>query len=185
MSDLDEFRKAKDASFRDGDDSPFTPPQRRSFAGLAYFAPNEALNFVLQPEVFADPDTVDIDLSAGDDAQYARWAKIDFEVDGQPAALSVFHDLDSGDLFLPFKDATATDGETYGAGRYVDVHSLADGSLLVDFNYAFNPYCAYNEQWTCPLTPPEKQLRVRITAGEKAFVSITPDPGRIGRPHQT
>ena len=59
-------------------------------------------------------------------------------------------------------------GETYGSGRYLDVHSLGD-ELLLDFNYAYNPYCAYNERWSCPIPPAENRLDVPIEAGERAF----------------
>ena len=74
-------------------------------------------------------------------------------------------------MFLPFKDETAANGETYWAGRYLDLHQLPGDRLLLDFNYAYNPYCAYNDLWSCPLTPAENVLAVPIKAGEKAFSS--------------
>ncbi len=97
-----------------------------------------------------------------------RWAKVAFSVDGAPAELTVYKDSSQGSLFLPFADATSGD-ETYGAGRYVEPDAQPDGTLLIDFNYAYNPYCAYNEAWTCPITPAENRLRVPIRAGEKNF----------------
>ncbi len=106
--------------------------------------------------------------STGGMAVYTRWAKVRFEMDGAPAELTVYRDVGSGDLFLPFQDANAG-GETYGAGRYIEVHQFEDGRLLVDFNYAYNPYCAYNEQWSCPIPPPENRLRVAIRAGEMTY----------------
>ena len=106
--------------------------------------------------------------STGTVASYWRWAKVRFEVDGREVELTIFRDAGSGGLFLPFVDARAG-RETYGAGRYLDLHALEDGRLLVDFNYAYNPYCAYNERWTCPIPPASNRLEVAIAAGERVF----------------
>ena len=75
---------------------------------------------------------------------------------------------DSGELFLPFADATSG-VETYGAGRYLEPEALPDGRMSVDFNYAYNPYCAYNERWSCPITPAENRIDVPIRGGERIF----------------
>ena len=171
MTDLDEFRKSKDAFFREGRDSPLTHDQRHGFGGLIYFEENSSLRFALEPELSPALENVELELSTGDAAAYQRWAKVRFEVEGTPAELTVFRAADSGNMFLPFKDATVGSGETYGAGRYLDIHQLPDGRLMLDFNYAYNPYCAYNDQWSCPLTPAENVLAVTVRAGEKAFRS--------------
>ncbi len=71
-------------------------------------------------------------------------------------------------FFLPFADALAGD-ETYGAGRYLEPEPAGDDRLLIDFNLAYNPYCAYNPNWSCPITPAENRLKVAIRAGEKVF----------------
>ena len=84
------------------------------------------------------------------------------------ADLTIFKDQRSDNLFLPFADATSGN-ETYGAGRYLEIEMQNEGQLLVDFNYAYNPYCAYNENWSCPLTPAENRLSVAIRAGESLF----------------
>jgi uncharacterized protein (DUF1684 family) len=105
--------------------------------------------------------------STGDVASYIRWARISFAVDGETAELTVFKDAQSGSLFLPFQDANAG-GETYEAGRYLDVEQH-DGRLHVDFNYAYNPYCAYNEMWSCPIPPAENRLAVAVRASERSF----------------
>ena len=101
-------------------------------------------------------------------APFVRWGKISFKVEDQPTQLTVYKDADSDEFFLPFADATSG-SETYGAGRYLEVEELPDGRLLVEFNYAYNPYCAYNESWSCPLTPLENRIQVSIRAGEKSF----------------
>ena len=70
----------------------------------------------------------------------------------EPARLALYQSDEHDELFLPFRDATSGN-ETYGAGRYLEPEPLLSGKFLIDFNYAYNPYCAYNEHWTCPLTP--------------------------------
>src|SRR5262249_20654720 len=82
------------------------------------------------------------------------------------ATLQVYQPVRGTEFFIPFMDATAP-AETYGAGRYLDPEAMQDGKLLVDFNLAYNPYCAYNELWSCPIPPRENRLKVPIQAGEK------------------
>jgi len=93
-------------------------------------------------------------------------------VDGVEQSLTVFRQPYSGELFLPFVDAGAW-SETYGAGRYLDLPVLEGGRLLVDFNYAYHPYCAYNPGYSCPIPPAENRLPVSIRAGER----LDPDEG--------
>ena len=168
MSQLDEFRTAKDQFFHADHQSPLLADQRTAFSGLAYYEEDAALALALEPEPFAEQETVELQTSTGQTASYVRWARVRFEVDGEPAELTVYRDRQSDAYFLPFQDANAG-GETYGAGRYLEVEPLEDGRLHVDFNYAYNPYCAYNEHWSCPIPPAENRLSVAIRAGEKTF----------------
>jgi uncharacterized protein (DUF1684 family) len=168
MTDLTDFRRAKDHFFAHDPQSPLTAEQRRDFQGLRYYAEAPELAVTAQPQLFDDPEVVDMQTSTGESARYLRWARVHFDVDGREAELTVYRDPVSGGLFLPFQDANAG-GETYGAGRYLDVEELPDGRLQLDFNYAYNPYCAYNDIWSCPLPPAENRLRVAIRAGEQAF----------------
>jgi uncharacterized protein (DUF1684 family) len=97
---------------------------------------------------------------------YNKLGVIRFNVAGETAELTVY--FNEYGLFLPFVDSLA--GElTYGAGRYLEPIELPDGRLLVDFNLAYNPYCAYNDLYSCPLTPWENRLKAPIRAGEKIF----------------
>ena len=168
MSELTEFRRQKDALFGSDHDSPLTHDQRDVFQSLAYYDENPALVLTLQPELFDRPETIEMQTSTGDLASYERWARVRFDVKGRAAALTIYRDADGGGLFLPFQDANAG-VETYGSGRYLDVHPVGDGELLLDFNYAYNPYCAYNERWSCPIPPAENRLDVPIEAGERDF----------------
>ena len=168
MSELSEFRQTKDENFAGGHDSPLIEHQKHDFKGLRYFDENPGLRFVVELEEFESQDAVEMQTSTGDVAQFIRWGRISFEVGRQKAQLTLLKDEGSGEYFLPFADATSGH-ETYGAGRYLEVEELPDGKLLVDFNYAYNPYCAYNESWSCPLTPAENRLKVAVRAGEMSF----------------
>jgi uncharacterized protein (DUF1684 family) len=166
MTQLEEFRLAKDEFFEKDGQSPLTDNQKLNFHGLNYFPENPALHLVLPVEEFATKDKIKMPTSTGEVQVFNRFGKIKFEVDGQPAELTIYASRDG--FFLPFVDALVGK-ETYGAGRYLEP-SLADGGkLLIDFNYAYNPYCAYNENWSCPITPAENRLKVPIKAGEKVF----------------
>ena len=166
MSDLTDFREAKDRFFATSDDSPLTRQQRQRFTRLRYYEENHALVFDVAPEVFEERERVTMQTSTGTEATYERLARIRFHVGDTPWELTIYRDPDTGSLFLPFRDASAG-RETYGAGRYLEVEPTEDGKLVVDFNYAYNPYCAYNTGWACPIPPFENRTRVPIRAGER------------------
>ncbi len=168
MAGISEFRRAKDEWLRTDPQSPLTPEQRDAFEGLSYYDEDPELSFVIESELVDPPEEVEILTSTGDVERYERWARVRFLVDGQQAALMVYRHPETGHLFLPFRDATSAE-ETYEAGRYLEVHQLEGGQLLVDFNYAYNPFCAYNEAYSCPLPEEENRLTVPIRAGERAF----------------
>lgn len=170
MTALDEFRAAKDAYYGSSHDSPLLAEQRASFHGLNYYPENPALAVAVQPDVFDEPELVELQTSTGEQASYLRWGTITFEAEGTPATLTLFRASSEDGFFLPFQDA-GRGVETYGAGRYVEPELLPDGRVAVDFNYAYNPYCAYNDAWSCPLPPPENRLNVHLRAGEKVFHS--------------
>jgi uncharacterized protein (DUF1684 family) len=166
MSLLDRFRERKDEFFRTDPHSPLLPDQRDEFDGLTYFPENLDLRFELSIEEFPEQDRITMQTSTGDVQDYVRYGKIRFEVEGQPAELTIYMAMGGGGFFLPFMDATNTE-ETYGAGRYLEIEPLTGDKFLVDFNLAYNPYCAYNVYWSCPVPPVENRLAVPIRAGEK------------------
>ena len=168
MSELTEFRRAKDDFLKGDHHSPLTDDQRPAFHSLSYYTERPDLRLLLDLEPFEAEETVEMQTSTGDVASYLRWGRASFQVDSEPAQLTIYKDTGGDDLFLPFADATSGD-ETYGAGRYLDVKAAGGGQVLLDFNYAYNPYCAYNERWSCPITPPENRIKVAIRAGEKSF----------------
>lgn len=166
MSELTDFRADKDGFFKHHPQSPFTPEQQQVFTGLEYFPENEDLRLEVNVERFSDQQPMQMQTSTGDIQTYVRYGRFKFQVDGQSAELTIYQN-ESG-YFLPFVDSLAGE-ETYPAGRYLEPEPLPGDHFLVDFNVAYNPYCAYNEMWSCPITPAENRLKVPIRAGEKLF----------------
>jgi uncharacterized protein (DUF1684 family) len=166
MTDLEEFRKAKDDLFKNDVQSPLTAEQRKEFNGLKYFSANPELRLEVTVEKFPQVERIQMPTSTGDVQSYTRFGRFKFKVDEQEAELTIYSDRHG--YFLPFVDALASK-ETYGAGRYLEPRQLAGGKFLVDFNFSYNPYCAYNEMWSCPITPMENRVKVPIRAGEKIY----------------
>ena len=175
MSERARFREGKDAYFRASADSPLTPEQRASFAGLSYYVEDPSLVVRGRLEPADDPEPFAVPTSTGAEQVYRRAGVLRFVVDGRPAAITLLSVVDGHQhgFFVPFRDATNRD-ETYPAGRYLEVDPPdADGVVTLDFNDAYNPWCAYNDDWSCPLPPPENWLDVPIRAGERRF------PGKV------
>ncbi len=166
MNDLEQFRQEKDEFFKTSRQSPLTVEQKQAFHGLSYYPENPTLRLELKLERFAQAEPVVLATSTGDERDYFQVGEIRFTVAGQEAVLQVY-ETEAG-YFLPFVDATSP-AETYGAGRYLEPQALGGDWLMVDFNLAYHPYCAYNEHWSCPLPPSANRLKVRIEAGEKNF----------------
>jgi len=166
MTSLSDFRKMKDDFFIQDDQSPLTADQKKAFKGLKYFPPNPALNLEISVEEFPDKQRIEMLTTTGDIQSYQRYGKFSFMIEGHPVELTIYQSEDG--YFLPFVDSLASK-ETYPAGRYLEPEALGNNHFRVDFNLAYNPYCAYNDYWSCPLTPFENHLKVPIRAGEKLF----------------
>lgn len=164
VQQLSEFRQDKDEFFRTSAHSPLTPEQQDHFTGLAYYPPNPTLDLVVNVEIDSTGEEIGIETTTGTIQRYRRYGRFTFEVEGVEAALTIYEGAHG--FFLPFVDAGAG-SETYAAGRYLEPEYLAPDQFHVDFNYAYHPFCAYNDGWSCPLTPPENRLTVAIRAGEK------------------
>ena len=161
------WRDEKDRAFAEEGQSPILAADLDRFDGLHYFEPDPALRFVLRVAPFESIDLIEMDTSQGQPATYERFGRLGFELDGTACQLTVYRDPGHRSLFLPFRDATSG-METYGAGRYVDLE--AEGAdVVLDFNYAYNPFCAYSPHWVCPVPPLENTLNVAIRAGERTF----------------
>lgn len=161
-------RASKDASFAATND-PIPADKKDEFLPLAYFAVDCDYNApgVLRPS--PDTPTMTMPTSTGQQRLMRRVGLLEFTLKGQPLKLTAFVEDGAADLnrlFVPFSDMTSGT-ETYPAGRYMDLDRTATGIYEVDFNYAYHPYCYFNETYDCPFPPAENRLKVPIRAGEK------------------
>jgi len=165
------FRLDKDEFFKTDPRSPLPEAERADFGGLPYYPVDEALAFedrVLEPYTGDEPSNFQIPTSDGKLRPAHRAGILRFERDGAPRQLTAYT-FDEGDgesLFVPFLDQTSGT-ETYGAGRYLDLEPEEDGTYTLDFNLAYHPSCVYDPKFSCPLTPAENRLPVRVEAGER------------------
>ncbi|MCB2179562.1 DUF1684 domain-containing protein [bacterium] len=166
MDEYTLFRAQKDEFFEFDPHSPLTDEQQAEFEGLKYFPVEDDLYFEAEIEPFADQKEMLMQTTTGDLRTFIRYGLVHFTVEGEPASLTVYSNEHG--FFIPFVDSQAG-VETYGAGRYLDPEVTDDGKLILDFNMAYNPYCAYNELYSCPLPPAENRLKVAIKAGEKNY----------------
>jgi uncharacterized protein (DUF1684 family) len=172
------YRAEKDEFFKHSPGSPIPEAERSEFAGLLYYPVNVDLVFEgLTPSPYSgdEPTTFQIPTSDGRLRPATRAGTFTFDIAGVPARLTAY-ELEGahsdGRLFLPFLDSTSGT-ETYGAGRYLDLEPDDDGTYAIDFNLAYHPSCVYAPQFSCPLTPAENRLPVRIEAGERLAESAT------------
>lgn len=169
------WRAGRDELFAHHPQSPLTPAQRRAFPGLDYFAYDPDLRIAATVDETVEHGELEVPLEDDGLMHMARIGRLEFELDGRVSRLVVYWITGyGGGLFLPFRDAT-NDRETFGGGRcLLDAIKGADlgwddDRLILDFNFAYNPSCAYSPQWRCPLPPSEDWLEVGIRGGEMRF----------------
>jgi uncharacterized protein (DUF1684 family) len=177
---LQRFRAARDDLFARHPQSALDEEQRKHFRGLNYFPYNAAMCAIAEVDPDIEPVQLTVAMNAEESMTMTTAGRLYFTVEGQAAALSLYWlNIYGGGFFLPFRDTTCP-GESYGGGRYLfDTIKGSDfmpapgvkgkKRILLDFNYAYNPSCAYNDRWVCPLAPRENRLSVPIRAGEKKF----------------
>lgn len=173
---LAEHRNSKDEYLGEHPHSPLPPEEREHFEGLEYYPPEPSLRFELPLHEHDDLETITIATTTEGEREYLRWGEFQFAVEGEEATLQAYKaDPDDERLWVPFRDETNGD-ETYGAGRYLDLEEAhdrnPDGTWTLDFNLAYNPFCAYSEQFECPLVPMDNWLDVPIQAGEKTYEGV-------------
>jgi uncharacterized protein (DUF1684 family) len=174
------FRFRRDELFREHPQSALDEEQRRSFQGLPYFPYERDFCVPARIETDVEPVCLTVAKDASEQMTMTTAARLHFTIQGQAAMLTLYWlNIYGGGLFLPFRDTTCP-VESYGGGRYlVDTIKGSDflpvpranpaQYMLLDFNYAYNPSCAYNNRWVCPLAPPENRLDIAIGAGERKF----------------
>lgn len=169
---IENSRKEKDDFMKSGEGSPFKDSPA-PFTGLKYFPPNSKFRIVADLEPVENRNVMVLKTSDNKEQRYIEYAWAKFKLDGVACKLLILEVIDNGPfkgtLFLAFADQTSAI-ETYGAGRYLDVRKTPGASsITLDFNDAYNPYCAYNDSFSCPFPPKDNVLQVAISAGEKEY----------------
>ncbi|NRB58490.1 MAG: DUF1684 domain-containing protein [Winogradskyella sp.] len=162
------------ADFKDASKSPLKDKDRKNFVELDFFKFDSAyvVKSILKPT--PDSDWFDMKTTTDRVSKERVYGIIEFELKGEIYQLNVYQESPDEEgampdyLFLPFLDDTNGNG-SYAGGRYIDLKIPEGDSIEVDFNKAFNPYCAYNEKYSCPIVPRENYVATRIEAGVKAF----------------
>jgi uncharacterized protein len=169
VSELTTARAEKDRFFQEDPETPVPEDKKKTLLPLPYFPVDMSYTVPAALRLAEKRPVFEMPTSTGTLRKYQQVGAIEFVFQGQPMTLGAF--VEDGQpltqLFVPFADLT-TGKETYTAGRYLDLHPTASGLYTLDFNKAYNPYCAYNSKYECPFPPPSNRLKVPIRAGEKA-----------------
>jgi len=176
VKDVKKFQKKMNREFKDPQASPMTKEDRAKFKKLDFFPINKEL--IIKAAFKRTPNSLPFKMRTTTDRLpiYEKYGEAHFEVDGEKFVLSIYQNLGLREkagyenyLFLPFTDET-NGKESYGGGRYIGLEIPEGNTILIDFNQAYNPYCAYNYKYSCPIPPKENHLAVEINAGVKNFV---------------
>lgn len=174
IDQIEQHRAKRAEYFASDPHSPIAPEQRgEHFPGLDHYPPDPDYRFELELHEHDEKEPITVETSTDGEREYLRWGEFRFTIDGEEHTLQAFKSsADEEHLWVPFRDET-NDEETYGAGRYIDLmeehHRTPNGRWILDFNMAYNPTCAFNEAYECPLIPMENWLEIPIEAGEKDY----------------
>lgn len=173
-----EYQRELNAVYKDASKSPLKKRDLKKFKGLDFYPVDSS--YVVTAKLIKTPDTPFFEMATTTDRKplYREFGILKFTLQGKELSLTVYKSKEEyedpkyeGYLFLPFTDDTSGDG-SYGGGRYMDIYEkniLDDDTIVLNFNNTYNPYCAYNEDYSCPLTPRKNHLDVAIKAGIKDF----------------
>ena len=174
-SSIEDFQKTMNTEFADAEKSPLTEEDRKHFKSLNYFPINEKFAVVATFIKSKGEKSFEMKTTTDRTPMYIKYGELHFKIDGKDFKLDVFQNLDlirkkgfKDYLFLPFSDLTSGN-ESYIGGRYIDMKIPKGKTVLVDFNKAYNPYCAYNPKYSCPIVPLQNDLMIEIKAGVKKF----------------
>lgn len=170
-----DFQKEINAEYKDASKSPLKDKDRKNFKGLDFFKFDST--YVVQAKFEKTPDESPFEMKTTTDRLpvYVKYGIVTFNLKGKEYHLNVYQNQDLikkegfvDYLFLPFLDDTNGE-ESYGGGRYIDLKIPESDEVIIDFNKAYNPYCAYNEKYSCPIVPRENYLELKVEAGVKVF----------------
>jgi uncharacterized protein len=171
IAEIKKEREQNEHYMKTSNESPLKDTE--NFKGLNYFEPDLKYKVIADLHPIESKKVVVLNTNDGKEQRYLEYAYAEFKLDNVDNRLLILEGIDMGPLrgklFLAFGDETSA-VETYGGGRYLDVNKLPGSSTVVlDFNKAYNPYCAYNSTYSCPLPPAENLLKIPIKAGEKIY----------------
>lgn len=170
-----DWQRTMNADFKDATKSPLKDKDRKDFKGLDFFKFDST--YVVKATLTRTPDEKPFKMKTTTERRpdYVKYGVVSFELNGQEHQLNIYQNLGlltepgyEDYLFLPFLDNTNGE-ESYSGGRYVEARIPEGSEIIIDFNTAYNPYCAYNDKYSCPIVPRENTLYVSIEAGVKAF----------------
>ncbi len=171
---LEKIEKERERQFkyiRFNVDSPLTEEQKRKFQRLTFYEVNPAYRVKARLLPIEEKKVREVPLTDGTTERYLEHSMAVFELEGKTHTLLLLQAMNETDMrnfFLAFADETSG-RETYGGGRYLNVRQDGKNSITIDFNLAFNPYCAYNPDYACPLPPKENLLTIAVPVGEKNY----------------
>ncbi|WP_034256211.1 DUF1684 domain-containing protein [Arenibacter latericius] len=175
LSDVYQFQAKLNAEFKNPETSPLPDRYRKNFSSLDFFAPDSS--YQVMAKVTRTPEALPflMPTTTGGRTEEVVYAKLSFTLNGKEHELEVYQNTElmqqanfKDYLFLPFSDLTNGE-ETYEGGRYLDLAIPKGDTILLDFNMSYNPYCAYNPKYSCPVVPKQNRLDTHIRAGVKAF----------------
>ena len=170
------FQKEMNEFFKDASISPLKEKDLKNFKGLDFFAFDSS--YVVNAALIRTPEEKSFKMKTTTDRlpEYIKYGIVTFDLFGKSYSLNIYKNLEDINkegyreyLFLPFLDDT-NGFESYGGGRYIDLDVTEEDNLVIDFNSAYNPYCVYDEKYSCPIVPRENYLPLEINAGVKAFL---------------
>jgi len=165
------FREKKDRFFKEDPQSPIKKSDWKRFKGLIYYPIDLKYAMIGSIEKYpTEPKPIYVTLPTNKEMgrKYVKYGRFKFKWEGKEYVLQIYRPLGGGELFLPFKDKTS-ETETYSKGRYLYIEPMPGGKVLIDFNRAYNPFCQFNEKYTCPFATEENWLDGAIRSGEKRF----------------
>ncbi|GAA4306658.1 DUF1684 domain-containing protein [Aestuariibaculum suncheonense] len=170
-----EFQRELNAEYKDATTSPLKDEDRKTFEGLEFFKNDSTYVVTATLELTPDSEFVPMKTTTSRMSEKRVYGVLRFELKGKSFKLNIYQDKDlmtregyENYLFLPFFDETSGE-DSYGGGRYIDARIPEGNTMVIDFNKAYNPYCAYNDTYSCPIVPRENYLKTRIEAGVKVF----------------
>jgi len=175
ISEIEAQRAEKNSNYADSVQSPLNPIHIAEFRGLDYFEVDPA--FRIEGDFKLTPEEKPFAMATSTERTpiYRKYGIFSFSIKDEKFVLGVYQNMDlindsayKNYLFIPFQDLCSSK-EAYGGGRYIDIQIPDSDKAIVDFNLAYNPYCVYDDRWSCVIPPPENFLEIRILAGEKKF----------------